>query len=81
MGRRALVTGGSGYFGCLLRDRLRERGWSVGIFDLDDADDRPREVAFVRGDIRDADAIARACEDVDVVFHNVGVGSNRKAGC
>jgi nucleoside-diphosphate-sugar epimerase len=71
MGQGALITGGSGYFGCLLRDRLLERGWSVRIFDLDDADDRPPEVEFVRGDIRDAQSIAAACRDVEVVFHNV----------
>lgn len=68
---RALVTGGSGYFGCLLRDRLRERGDAVRIFDLVDADDRPASVEYVGGDIRDAAAVRRACEGIDVVYHNV----------
>ena len=31
----------------------------------------PSSVEFVAGDIRDRDAIARACADVDVVYHNV----------
>lgn len=71
MSQSALITGGSGYFGCLLRDRLLEQGWSVRVFDLLDADDRPQAVAFVPGDIRDAGAIRAACEGADVVFHNV----------
>jgi nucleoside-diphosphate-sugar epimerase len=67
----ALITGGSGYFGCLLRDRLLEGSWQVKIFDLVDADDRPPAVALERGDIRDAAAVRSACQGADVVFHNV----------
>jgi nucleoside-diphosphate-sugar epimerase len=66
-----LITGGSGYFGCLLRDRLRAGGADVRIFDLIDTDDRPRDVELVQGDIRDIDAIRRACQGIDVVYHNV----------
>jgi nucleoside-diphosphate-sugar epimerase len=68
---RALITGGSGYFGCALRDRLRAAGEAVRVFDLVDADDRPGDVELVRGDIRDADAVRRACAGVDVVYHHV----------
>ncbi len=66
-----LITGGSGYFGCLLRDRLLERGVSVRVFDLVDADDRPAGVEFVCGDIRNADTVRRVCAGIDVVYHNV----------
>src|SRR5690349_12976256 len=71
MTERALITGGSGYFGCLLRDRLRAAGVAVRVFDLIDVEDRPADVEFVRGDIRDRDAIQRACEAVSIVYHNV----------
>lgn len=71
MPQTALVTGGSGYFGCLLRARLTEAGWQVRVFDQVDADDRPANVEFVQADIRHADAVAEACRDIDVVFHNV----------
>ena len=71
MTRTALITGGSGYFGCLLRERLRAAGVAVRVFDLVDADDRPDDVEFQPGDIRERDAVARACRDVDVVYHNV----------
>jgi len=68
-----LVTGGSGYFGSLLVRQLRARGRRVRIFDLHDADDRPAEVEFVAGDIRDAAAVRRACEGCAVVYHNVAM--------
>jgi len=71
MSRRALVTGGSGYFGSLLVQKLLQRGYQCRVFDLNDAEDRPPEVEFVRGDIRDFDALQKALEDVAVVHHNV----------
>ena len=71
MSTRTLITGGSGYFGCLLRDRLLARGGSVRVFDLVDSDDRPEDVEFVQGDIREPAAIRAACREIDVVYHNV----------
>lgn len=68
---RALVTGGSGYFGTLLVRHLREQGVAVAVFDLNDAWDRPADVQFFQGDIRDPAAIATASEGMDWVFHNV----------
>jgi len=67
----ALVTGGSGYFGSLLVGRLRDEGHRVRVLDLNDADDRPADVEFVRGDIRDPGTVRAACTGVDVVYHNV----------
>lgn len=67
----ALITGGSGYFGSLLRDRLRAHGQTVRIFDLSDADDRAGDVNFVRGDIRDEAQVKKACEGCEVVYHCV----------
>lgn len=67
----ALITGGSGYVGSVLRDRLRADGVAVRVFDIIDAVDRPEDVELVRGDIRDAGAVRRACAGADVVYHNV----------
>lgn len=67
----ALVTGGSGYFGSLLRDRLLQSGRRVRVFDIVDASDRPRDVEFVAGDIRDPAAIHTACAGCETVFHCV----------
>jgi len=66
-----LITGGSGYFGALLRDRLMARGQAVRVFDRVDATDRLPGVEFVRGDIRDPDAVAAACAGCGVVHHCV----------
>lgn len=70
-GSRALVTGGSGYFGEVVVAALRARGYEVRVFDLVDVEDRPADVRFDCGDIRDAAAVERACEGVDVVHHCV----------
>jgi nucleoside-diphosphate-sugar epimerase len=68
---RALITGGSGYLGSRLRDRLLADGEAVRVFDLLDAGDRLPAAEFVQGDIRDPHAVRRACEGVDVVYHCV----------
>ncbi len=68
--RSVLVTGGSGYFGTVLVDQALARGDRVRIFDRNIPE--PRDgVEFVAGDVRDLAAARAACEDVDVVFHNV----------
>lgn len=73
MAKPHLVTGGSGYFGSLLVHMLRQRDIPVRVFDLNDADDRPAEVEFVRGDIRDMEAVRKACAGCEVVHHNVAM--------
>jgi nucleoside-diphosphate-sugar epimerase len=67
----SLVTGGSGYFGSLLVQRLVARGDSVRVLDISDATDRPAGVVFVHGDIRDESVVAEAVAGCDVVYHNV----------
>jgi nucleoside-diphosphate-sugar epimerase len=67
----ALITGGSGYFGSLLRDYLLKCGTPVRLFDLVDADDRPKDVDFIRGDIRDAASVAGAVAGCETIFHCV----------
>jgi nucleoside-diphosphate-sugar epimerase len=66
-----LITGGSGYFGSLLRDRLLARGERVLIFDRSDASDRPADVGFFQGDIRDGGRVLEACTRCQVIYHCV----------
>jgi nucleoside-diphosphate-sugar epimerase len=68
---KILITGGSGYFGSLLRDQLTKRGAAVRIFDLSDASDRPKTVEFAAGDIRNEDQIGEACAGCEVIYHCV----------
>lgn len=71
MSRLVLITGGSGYFGSLLLREVLRQGDRCRVFDLNDAGDRPVEVEFQRGDIRDFEAVRKATTGVDVVHHNV----------
>ena len=66
-----LVTGGSGYFGALVVARLHAAGHAVRVLDLNDADDRPGGVEFVRGDVRDRAVVRDAVDGIDVVLNNV----------
>lgn len=71
---RALITGGSGYFGTALAAAADAAGLDVRVFDLnapDPVDFDGFDVDYVAGDIRDRAAVRDACGDVDVVFHNV----------
>ena len=66
-----LVTGGSGYFGTILSQQAAERGDKVRVFDVNEPGADAGPVEFVRGDIRDRDAVRAACDGADVVLHNV----------
>ena len=67
----SLVTGGSGYFGSLLVDQLRQKGERVRVLDLNEPDEGPDDVEFHRGDIRDAAACRQACAGTTTVYHCV----------
>lgn len=67
----ALITGGSGYFGSALAQRLIQQGWRCRNFDLIQQDDTDLNMEFHLGDIRDYDAVVRACDGVNAVFHCV----------
>jgi len=68
---RVLITGGSGYFGSLLRDRLRDRGAAIRVFDVSDANDRTSDIEFLGGDIRDQAKVQEACNGCAVIYHCV----------
>jgi nucleoside-diphosphate-sugar epimerase len=79
--RSALVTGGAGFIGGHLAERLLAEGWSVRVLD-DFSSGREANLAgcgsrvdVVRGDVRDADTLARAIDGVEVVFHHAAVPS------
>lgn len=87
MSKRVLVTGGAGFVGSHLVDALLREGHQVRVFDNLSSQVHPEgkpgylstEIEFVRGDMRDLDAVRHALTNIDVVFHKaaaVGVGQS-----
>jgi len=82
-----LVTGGAGFIGSHLVDALIERGHRVRILDSiveqvhggQVPEHINKNAEFIQGDVCDPDAVAKALEGIDVVFHQaaeVGVGQS-----
>lgn len=80
---KALVTGGAGFIGSHLVERLVREGWRVRV--LDDFSSGAyanlsekwlgETVEVVEGDVRDVDTCYAACRDVDCVFHLAAISS------
>lgn len=67
---KALVTGGGGFLGRYIVEKLLQRGDQVRILARGYYPDLERAgVEGVRADIRDASRVAEACAGIDVVFH------------
>ncbi len=65
--KTVLVTGGSGFLGTALVNRLLEQKRNVRILDLKEP--KNENVEFIRADVRDLDAFRKAAKDVEVIFH------------
>lgn len=77
---KTLITGGAGFIGSNLTHRLVRQGHDVAVYDNLSRPGTDKNVAWLRAehgehwtllqaDIRDADALRRAAEDVDVIYH------------
>jgi nucleoside-diphosphate-sugar epimerase len=62
-----LVTGGSGFFGTHLVNKLLEQGRKVKVLDINDCNNPL--VEFIKADIQDREAISKALVGVKTVFH------------
>lgn len=80
---RYLVTGGAGFIGSNLVAALVHAGEKVRVFDslvtgrwehLDGIQEQS-SIERIEGDIRDADAVAKATAGVEVIFHEAALGS------
>jgi UDP-glucose 4-epimerase len=78
---RSLVTGAAGFIGSHLSQVLVERGDKVSALDNFATGSR-RNLAHLQGrihlveaDLNDPDALARACDGVDVIFHQAALPS------
>ncbi len=71
---RVLVTGGSGFIGSHVVDKLRERGHEPVIYDLRPSPwHEPGSVDTVLGSITDREALERALHSCDAVAHLAAV--------
>lgn len=79
--RAALVTGGAGFIGGHLVERLLAEGWRVRVLDdfssgrESNLADSLERIELIRGDLRDAETVEQAVDGMEVVFHEGAVPS------
>jgi nucleoside-diphosphate-sugar epimerase len=78
---KVLVTGGAGFIGSNLADALIRRGAKVSIIDnfstgfQENLDEITGDFDFVEGDINDSQAVSKAIEGAEIVFHQAALPS------
>jgi UDP-glucose 4-epimerase len=82
---KVLVTGGSGFIGSHVVDRLLDAGHDARVFDVLDAADPRERCESVVGDLLDPNAIVAAAEGCDAIIHlaaaaDVGLVAKDPAG-
>lgn len=79
----ALVTGGAGFIGSHIADRLIKEGARVRILDNlstgDISNVNPEVTEFIQGDITDEEVLKKALDGVDIVFHEAAQINPAKA--
>lgn len=81
-GTRILVTGGAGFVGSAIVDRLLELGANVRVLDnliTGDKRNLNPEAEFIEADVRDYDAVAAAVDGTELVFHQAAQINPAKA--
>ncbi len=69
---RFLITGGAGFLGAALANRLAQAGHAVRVLDdltTGDPNRLARSVVFTRGDVTDVPKLWTLLQDVDCVYH------------
>lgn len=76
--QKVLVTGGAGMIGRQLVNLLIEKGAKVTVADLNEPNDLPKEVNFVKANLLYFDQCQNICQDQDYVFNLVGIKCSPK---
>lgn len=77
-----LITGGCGFIGSHLADRLIEQGNHIVILDnlsTGKRENAPKEAELIIADATDYEAVAYACNNIDGCFHLAAVASVEKS--
>src|SRR6266496_1998799 len=78
---KVLVTGGAGFIGSHIASRFAESGASVRVIDdlstgyRENLDTVKGDVDFINASLNDENALRRALEDVELVFHEAAIPS------
>jgi len=86
MSRKILITGGAGFIGTNLIKVLLKEEWNIVVLDSlikqvhpDGKWEKPGQVKFFHGDVRDKEIVSKALEGVDYIVHlaaETGVGQS-----
>ena len=86
MSRKILITGGAGFIGTNLIKALLKEEWNIVVLDAlikqvhpGGKWEKPGQVAFFHGDVRDKEIVSKALEGVDYIVHlaaETGVGQS-----
>jgi len=82
MYKNALITGGAGFIGSHIAEKLLAKGINVTILDnlsTGSTDNIPKNVKFINGDILDPETINKSLKDIDIVFHDAAKVSIRNS--
>lgn len=66
-----LVTGGSGFIGSHVIDKLLEKGYVARVFDK--ANPHREDIEWYQGDVQNEKETLEACRDVEVIYHLAAV--------
>ena len=80
---KILVTGGAGFIGSHIVDRLLDEGFNVRVFDNLSTGDKKNlaqheskeNLQFIEGDIRNFDLVKKVVKGVDAIFHEAALVS------
>src|SRR5215470_4986071 len=81
MKKTFLVTGGAGFIGCHIAERLVRDGHHVRVLDNFVSGKEANlaaisgDIELIRGDIRDRSALSEAVRGAHIVFHEAALGS------
>ena len=81
--RKALITGGAGFLGSFLSERLLQDGFEVAAIDTSEGDKiqhllgKP-DFRFIRASVEDAELLAKEIKNSELVFHLAAIADPKK---